>query len=234
MARAFIIRPFGTKKDSSGAEIDFERVDRELIRPSLEAVNLGGGTTGEIVDAGNIREDMFGLIFEADVVVCDITILNANVFYELGIRHALRKKCTVMIKGQPTKDGTPFDLLTDRYLPYDVGNPGASKGKLIATLNASLKSDAGDGQPHLSDASVPPRGGPLEGADRAGRLQGGGQPCTGRQVERLAETSVRGDLQPAFSVGGPQACRHRPVGPEGLGGCTGELGDDSRDVSGRY
>ena len=140
MARAFIIRPFGTKKDSGGAEIDFERVDRELIRPALEAVNLGGGTTGEIVDAGNIREDMFGLIFEADVVVCDITILNANVFYELGIRHALRKKSTVMIKGQPTKDGTPFDLLTDRYLPYDIGNPGASMGKLIATLKASLNS----------------------------------------------------------------------------------------------
>jgi len=140
MARAFIIRPFGTKKDSGGAEIDFDRVDRELIGPALEAVNLGGGTTGEIVDAGNIREDMFGLIFEADVVVCDITILNANVFYELGIRHALRKKITVMIKGQPTKDGTPFDLLTDRYLPYDIGNPGASIGKLIATLNASLNS----------------------------------------------------------------------------------------------
>jgi tetratricopeptide (TPR) repeat protein len=140
MARAFIIRPFGTKKDSGGAEIDFDRVDRELIRPALEAVNLGGGTTGEIVDAGNIREDMFGLIFEADVVVCDITILNANVFYELGIRHALRKRSTVMIKGQPTKDGTPFDLLTDRYLPYDIGNPGASMGKLIATLNASMNS----------------------------------------------------------------------------------------------
>jgi len=140
MARAFIIRPFGTKKDSGGAEIDFERVDRELIGPALEAVKLGGGTTGEIVDAGNIREDMFGLLFEADLVVCDITILNANVFYELGIRHALRKKSTVMIKGQPTKDGTPFDLLTDRYLPYDIGNPGASKNKLIETLNASLKS----------------------------------------------------------------------------------------------
>jgi hypothetical protein len=141
MARAFIIRPFGTKKDSSGAEIDFERVDRELIRPSLEAVNLGGGSTGEIVDAGNIREDMFGLIFEADVVVCDITILNANVFYELGIRHSLRRKSTVMIKGQPSKDNTPFDLLTDRYLAYEIGNPGAAKDKLIETLNASMQSE---------------------------------------------------------------------------------------------
>ena len=92
MARVFVIRPFGLKKDSSGTEIDFERVHRELIGPALEAVKLGGGTTGEIVDAGNIREDMFGLIFEADLVVCDITILNVNVFYELGIRHACAKK----------------------------------------------------------------------------------------------------------------------------------------------
>lgn len=141
MARAFVIRPFGIKNDSSGKEIDFERIQNELIGPALLAAGLGGGTTGEIVDAGNIREDMFALIFEADLVVCDITILNANVFYELGIRHALRKRSTIMIKGQPTKDNTPFDLLTDRYLPYDIGKPGAARQRLIDTITASLKSE---------------------------------------------------------------------------------------------
>jgi hypothetical protein len=34
MQRAFVIRPFGTKKDSAGTEIDFERVHRELIGPA--------------------------------------------------------------------------------------------------------------------------------------------------------------------------------------------------------
>jgi hypothetical protein len=52
-----------------------------------------------VIDAGNIRSDMFALILEADIVICDITVHNANVFYELGIRHALRKKHTVLIKG---------------------------------------------------------------------------------------------------------------------------------------
>src|SRR5216683_4314518 len=97
MQRAFIIRPFGAKKDSSGTEIDFERVHRDLIGPALKNAELGGGTTGQIVEAGNIREDMFALIIEADLVVADVTIHNANVFYELGIRHALRKRCSVMI-----------------------------------------------------------------------------------------------------------------------------------------
>lgn len=140
MARAFVIRPFGKKKDSSGLEIDFETVHKDLIAPALDATGFAGSTTGEIVESGNIREDMFALIIEADLVVCDLTVHNANVFYELGIRHALRKKRTILIKGDPTKDGTPFDLLTDRYIAYDVANPGLSKQTLIEAIQESLKS----------------------------------------------------------------------------------------------
>src|SRR5262245_16458542 len=141
MPRAFVIRPFGIKEDSSGRKIDFDRVHRELIKPSLEANSLDGDTTGEIVEAGNIREDMFALILEADVVVCNITVHNANVFYEVGIRHALRKKSTIMIKGQPTKDVTPFDLLTDRYLPYNIDAPGDVRTALELSIRASMASD---------------------------------------------------------------------------------------------
>lgn len=43
----------------------------------MKAVGLGGGTTGEIIEAGNIRDDMFGLILEADIVICDMTTRNA-------------------------------------------------------------------------------------------------------------------------------------------------------------
>ena len=141
MARAFVIRPFGVKQDSAGNVIDFDRTQAELIDPALKAAGIAGGTTGEIIDSGNIRADMFALIVEADVVVCDMTVLNANVFYELGIRHALRKKWTILIKAQPSGDETPFDLLTDRYLVYPVEDPGAVKGELVATLNASLASE---------------------------------------------------------------------------------------------
>ena len=89
MTRAFTIRPFNKEKDLAGREIDFERIDQELIRPALQAAGLAGGTTGQIVEAGNIREDMFALIVEADLVICDFTIHNANVFYELGLAASL-------------------------------------------------------------------------------------------------------------------------------------------------
>src|SRR5262245_8179410 len=124
MPRAFVIRPFGKKKDSAGTEFDFDRIHAELIGPALDAAGLTGSTTGEIVEPGNIREDMFALIIEADLVLCDITVHNANVFYELGIRHGLRKHHAVLIRAQSVADSPPFDLLTDRYLAYDATRPG--------------------------------------------------------------------------------------------------------------
>src|SRR6516162_7139028 len=128
--RAFVIRPFGIKKDSAGGTVDFDHVHAELIGPALKCAGLVGSTTGEIIEAGNIREDMFCLIIEADLIICDITHHNANVFYELGIRHALRKKRSVLIKGTPVKDATPFDILTDRYLSYDASDPAKKRKEL--------------------------------------------------------------------------------------------------------
>jgi hypothetical protein len=139
--RAFVIRPFGKKPISPEVTIDFDLTHEKLIAPALEAAGLAGGTTGEIIDAGNIREDMFALIIEADLVVADITIHNANVFYELGIRHALRKRSSVMIKGNPVKDSTPFDLLTDRYVPYCITDPRKACAELTAALLATMASE---------------------------------------------------------------------------------------------
>jgi hypothetical protein len=149
MARAFVIRPFGKKKDSAGKEFDFDAVHATLIGPALTAAGLVGSTTGEIIDAGNIREDMFSLLLEADLAVCDITVLNANVFYELGIRHALRRKRTLLIKQSGSADSPPFDLLTDRYLVYDLADPEA-KAKLAQAIEATLLSDRTTDSPIFS------------------------------------------------------------------------------------
>ena len=133
----FIVRPFGVKNG-----VDFEKVDRELISPALERLQMIGRTTGEITRAGNIRADMFHLLLTADIVVADISIHNANVFYELGVRHALRDKRTFLLRAGI--DEVPFDLKTDRYLSYDAKDPGASLQALIDALPATLRSDIAD------------------------------------------------------------------------------------------
>jgi len=132
--RAFIIRPFGTKKDAKGNDINFDLVAKELIDPALKAIGAQGRETLDIVESGNIRVDMFRRLLTADIVVADLSIHNANVFYELGIRHALRNHGTLMLRSDG--DAFPFDLQTDRYFTYDRNNPGASVQGLADSLRA--------------------------------------------------------------------------------------------------
>ncbi len=134
---AFIVRPFGTKNG-----IDFDRVEKELIRPALDELGFSGGTTGEFIEQGNIRTDMFEQLLIADLVVADVSIHNANAFYELGIRHAFREKRTFLIKS--AGDEIPFDLKTDRYMAYDAANPAASLPDLINALKATRDSQKQD------------------------------------------------------------------------------------------
>ncbi|GGP26832.1 tetratricopeptide repeat-containing protein [Silvimonas amylolytica] len=137
----FVIRGFGEKKDSGGELIDFDMVDRELIKPAMEKCGLVGGTTAIVQGSGPIHQDMFQLILRAAVVICDITVHNPNVFYELGVRHALRKKYTVLIKGTPSNDRAPFDIAGLRYMEYSWADPGKDVEKLIDVINAAQALD---------------------------------------------------------------------------------------------
>ncbi len=140
--RAFIIRPFGTKND-----INFDEVEAKLIDPALNRLNITGRTTMEIRRQGNIRVDMFQKLLTADVIVADISIHNANVYYELGVRHALRGKHTFMIRAQGADiktDDVPFDLKTDRYLAYDGANPASSVDDLFEGLRQTINSEEHD------------------------------------------------------------------------------------------
>lgn len=140
--RAFIVRPFGVKNG-----IDFNEVEKQLIDPALNRLDITGRTTMEIRRQGNIRLDMFQRLLTADIVIADISIQNANVYYELGVRHALRGKHTFMIRasGADLKtDEVPFDLKTDRYLTYDGLNPAASVDDLFAGLKQTINAKQQD------------------------------------------------------------------------------------------
>ena len=142
----FIVTPFGLKNG-----IDFSLVEQELIQPALKAVGFTGGTTGEIIKQGNIRTDMFQKLLVADLVIADISIHNANAFYELGARHAFREKRTVLIRcgkeslpPEAKLDEVPFDLKTDRYFEYDLNNLTDSRAKLIEVLKSTIASQDRD------------------------------------------------------------------------------------------
>ena len=142
--RAFFVRPFGIKEG-----IDFDQVEAVLILPALERLlahydlAVAGGTTGEFIRQGNIREDMFRLLVTADLVIADVSIHNANAFYELGIRHGLRHQHTFLMRERSTTAKYPFDLQTDRYFVYDFATLASHVDGLAAALRSTLNADPG-------------------------------------------------------------------------------------------
>lgn len=120
--KCFVIMPFG-KKPVDGVEFDFDTVYKDLIKPAIEEIGLECTRCDEIIDTGSIHFKMFHGIFEADVAVVDITSLNSNVFYELGIRHALNKCVTLIISRAGTNP--PFNIRDLTTLSYGIDNPEA-------------------------------------------------------------------------------------------------------------
>lgn len=180
--RVFIVRPFGTQED-----VNFDSVEEMLIRPALErikAISPEGGTTREIMEQGNIREDMFRELVTADLVIADVSIHNANVFYELGIRHGLRPSATFLLRANVDK--FPFDLQTDRYLAYDRENPAQSVEDLVRSLQATLDSGRVDSPVYEVLPTLPP---PDPIVLRV-------VPRNFREaVERARQSNLRGDLR---------------------------------------
>ncbi len=86
----FVLMPFGKKPDGSGRSIDFDAVYANVIAPAIEAADLEPLRADEEQSGGIIHKAMFERLLLCEYAVADLTTANPNVFYELGVRHALR------------------------------------------------------------------------------------------------------------------------------------------------
>jgi tetratricopeptide (TPR) repeat protein len=129
----FVDMPFGKKSDpKSGVEIDFDDVYENAIKPAIEAAGLRSIRGDQERSGGIIHEAMFARLLLSEFVIADLTTANANVFYELGVRHAAKPYTTVPIFA--TISGIPFDVNLVRSIPYNL-----EEGKLSEAEASNLK-----------------------------------------------------------------------------------------------
>jgi hypothetical protein len=114
----FVLMPFGQKPDPSGGQIDFDAVYRDLIAPAVLQAGLEPIRADEEIAGGFIHKPMFERLLLCQFAVADLTTANANVFYELGIRHAVLPGTTVLLHAGQSR--LPFDVAPLRTLPYDL------------------------------------------------------------------------------------------------------------------
>ncbi len=142
----FVLMPFGQKPDATGNPIDFDAVYGQLIRPAIEAAGMEPIRADEEVTGGIIHKPMFERLLLCQYAVADLTTANANVFYELGVRHAVRPRSTLLLFAEGGR--LPFDVAPLRALPYklDAGKPAevdATRDALTGQLKAA-KTPAND------------------------------------------------------------------------------------------
>lgn len=115
----FVIRPIGDELAPYGApeRVRYEQaleIWEKVIEPACLAAGLEPIRADKIARPGEITEQVFAQVRDADLVIADVTSGNPNVMYELGLRHTLHK-ATIQIgeHGQ-----LPFDISAIRTLRF--------------------------------------------------------------------------------------------------------------------
>lgn len=114
----FILMPFGTKEDDKGRKIDFDTIYNDLIKPAIEDANMEAVRADEEMVGGFIHKPMFERLLLCDYAIADLTTANANVFYELGVRHTAKPYATLSLFAKDTF--LPFDVTPLRSYPYSL------------------------------------------------------------------------------------------------------------------
>jgi tetratricopeptide (TPR) repeat protein len=177
----FVIMPFG-KKTVGDQEVDFDFIYREVFAPAIDATPLPEGNalrlvakrTDEDFFAGDISQEMFEYLEYSRFALADISGLNANVFYELGVRHRAHEAGTAIFRqaGSPI----PFDINTVKAFDYEyqpADNVPKSRELISRVLTESLRYNRLDSPVQKAllvqrgRAASPPAGGSLDELLRA-------------------------------------------------------------------
>ncbi len=125
----FVIMGFETKKiPNTNVKVNLDDTYNYLIKPVLIKTGLISVFSGdshayrcdEIYTTQAINETFIRNLYIADIVVADITALNQNAIYELGMRHAMKPKSTIIMCDKKTlQNNTFFDLTFNPHITYD-------------------------------------------------------------------------------------------------------------------
>jgi formylglycine-generating enzyme required for sulfatase activity len=146
--RCFVIMPFG-KMGTPEYSRNWKIYDL-MLKPVVEACGYKSIRADELEHMGNITRDIIELLHESDLVVADLSGHNVNVFYELGVRHALHRAGTVPV----IREGEilPFDIANYRAIFYssELDGPEQFKKELTRRIEAfeRLRGDTSDNPVH--------------------------------------------------------------------------------------
>ncbi|HFQ4978368.1 TPA: hypothetical protein ACGU7N_002418 [Vibrio vulnificus] len=136
MKECFIVTPIGESNSAIRREID--ALITTVFEPILTSFDLKVTVAHQISETGSITRQVIKRLIESDLVIANLTNLNPNVMYELGIRHCTRKPTIVIAREDVV---LPFDISDERTIFYknDIGGVNELKKALESILPSALE-----------------------------------------------------------------------------------------------
>lgn len=114
----FVLMPISD--EANGKEKGhFANVYNNLFKPAIEAAGYKAVLASDVKETNLIHHDILNRLISAPMALCDLSTLNANVFFELGIRQSFDMP-VVLVQEADTK--RVFDISGIRSLEYRNGN----------------------------------------------------------------------------------------------------------------
>ncbi|MCA3633982.1 MAG: hypothetical protein INF16_14495 [Methylobacterium sp.] len=133
----FVISPIGA--ESSETRIRSDQVFKHIISPSALECGYKTLRADQISEPGIISSQVIQKIVEEPLVIADLTEWNPNVFYELAIRHAIKKPIVQIIH---KSEKIPFDVAasrTEHFDHKDLDSVQQAKEEIVRQIRASEK-----------------------------------------------------------------------------------------------
>jgi hypothetical protein len=121
----FVISPIG--RDHSAERRQADKLYEEIIKPVADNCGYNALRADHIPHSGDITEQIYKGLIESPMVIAVLTNSNPNVFYELAVRHLLKKPVVQICSKQYMKN-IPFDVKLIKVLPHpDLGDVNGIK-----------------------------------------------------------------------------------------------------------
>ena len=126
--------PFGKRPHPATAPqyLDFDRVYVDLIKPAADLAGWLATRIDETPSLGEISQHFIERLFQADLVMADVSVPNSNVYYELGVRHGIATGGTILLALEGTE--LPFDIRNQRVMFYGLTRRGVAEANIAQAL----------------------------------------------------------------------------------------------------